>query len=332
MNEDDKYLWDRSGEPDRDVAQLEAELARHRWSGKLPAGPLPARAPARRVPLALAAGLVALAVAGGLWLWSQAGDSRPAAPLAAGPVYRAEALSGAVAAGDLHAGDRLVTDAGTRARVAIADVGAIVVEPDSSLRIERPGPELAADAEHLLWLERGAITASIFAAPRLFQLGTPSGLAVDLGCIYTARVNDDGTTALTVVAGQVSFETPERRVTVPSGASTSAAPGRGPFTPTWDRAPQAWRDAVARLDHLAAHGGDGLDAALDAVLLTDQPDDSLTLWHLLAWPALPLAARARVAERLAELVPPPGEVDRQACLALDGRALAAWRDALGWSW
>jgi hypothetical protein len=330
---DDKYLWDGSGEPDRAIAALESELARHRWSGRLPQESLPARAPVRRVPLALAAGLVAVAaLAGGLWLWSQDGTTAPQAPLADGPTYRAEALAGTVVAGDLHAGDRLVTDAGTRARVAIGELGSIVVEPDSSLRFERPGPALAADAEHLLWLERGAITASIFAAPRLFQLGTPSGLAVDLGCIYTARVEDDGTTLLTVKAGQVSFEAEQRRVTVPSGASTRAMPGRGPATPTWDRAPAAWRAAVARLDELAASGAGGLDAVLDTVLATDQPDDSLTLWHLLAWSALPQAARERVAERLAQLVPPPTGAGRQECLALDVQALAAWRDALGWSW
>ncbi len=237
-----------------------------------------------------------------------------------------------MAAADLRAGDRLVTDADTRARLEIGEIGAVVVEPESTLRIERPGPELAADAEHLLWLERGALTASIFAAPRLFQLGTPSGLAVDLGCVYTARVEDDGTTRLTVVSGQVSFETPERRVTVPSGASTAAVPGLGPLTPTWDRAPDAWRAAVARLDHLVAHGGTGIDGALDSVLATDQPEDSLTLWHLLAWPALSQAGRARVAERLEQLVPAPAEADRLDCLALDATALNAWRDALGWSW
>jgi hypothetical protein len=326
---DDRYLWDGSGAPDPEVAALESELARHRWSGRLPQDALPARAPRRRVPLSLAAGLLAAAVlAGGLWLRSR--DGAPAA--AEGPVYRAEALEGAVAGGDLRAGDRLVTDAVTRARVGIGELGSVVVEPGSTLRFERPGPDLAHDAEHLLWLERGAITASIFAAPRLFQLGTPSGLAVDLGCVYTARVHEDGSTQLTVVAGQVSFETEQRRVTVPSGASTLAVPGLGPATPTWDDAPEAWRAAVAQLDHLVASGGAGADALLDRVLATDEPDDSLTLWHLLAWPALPEAARARVAQRLAQLVPPPQEAGLDACLALDATALEAWRGALGWSW
>lgn len=336
MNDDrDEYLWERHGAPDPEVVALEGELARHRWSGTLPQVALP---PAARTPRtawrpAAAASLAAAALfAVSLWWWSRADEAHvaPAHYLAESPVYRAEALAGALSSGELRAGDRLVTDAGTRARLEVGDIGSLVVESDSVLRIERPGPALAADAEHLLWLERGAVTASIFAAPRLFQLGTPAGLAVDLGCVYTARVQDDGTTRLAVVSGQVAFEAEQRRVTVPSGASTVARPGRGPQTPAWDDAPETWRDAVERLDAQLAAGA--TPGALDEVLATGREQDGLTLWHLLAWEAVPEPARARVHDRLAQLAPPPADVSRAACLALDEDALEAWRAALGWSW
>ncbi|HEX5010671.1 MAG TPA: hypothetical protein VFY71_09730 [Planctomycetota bacterium] len=327
---DDDYLWDRSGEPDRTVSALESELARHRWSGRLPQAPLPVRASRRAWrPLSLAAGLAAVAL--GAWLLRDALSGPAPAPLADGPVYRAEALSGALTASEFRAGERLVTDADTRARVEIGDVGSLILEPDSALRVERPSPALAADAGHLLWLEHGALTASIFAAPRLFQLGTPSGLAVDLGCVYSARVEDDGVTLLSVITGQVAFETPERRVTVPHGASTRAVPGRGPDTPTWDGAPIDWRQAVAHLDEAVADGAP-VDTPLAAVLSTDRAADSLTLWHLLAWSALPRPAREAVADRLAALAPAPAAAPRGACLELDTAALDAWRATLGWSW
>lgn len=330
------WLWDRRGEPDPQVAALESELARHRWSGRLPQVELPRSAePARRAAWrpALAASLAAAALfAGSLWWWSRSGSSHvaPAQYLESALAYRAEALAGTLDAAELRTGDRLVTDAATRARVAVGDIGSLVVEPDSVVRIERPGPGLAADAEHLLWLERGAVTASIFAAPRLFQLGTPAGLAVDLGCVYTARVQDDGTTRLAVVSGQVAFEAEQRRVTVPSGASTVARPGRGPQTPAWDDAPQAWRAAVERLDEQVARGA--APEALDGVLAGARAEDSLTLWHLLAWPALQRDDRARVLDRLAQRAPLPEGVSREACLALEEGALEAWRDELGWSW
>src|SRR6185436_18144034 len=118
---------------------------------------------------------------------------------------------------------------------------------------------------------------------------------------------------LSVITGQVAFETPQRRVTVPHGASTRAVPGRAPDTPVWDDAPEAWRQAVARFDDAVAAGAP-LDASLGAVLATDRADDSLTLWHLLAWAALPREERAAVADRLATLVPAPAAAPREACL------------------
>jgi hypothetical protein len=71
MNED--YLWDKSGEPDPEIQQLEQTLGRLRY--KRPDQPLPlprlARAwyqPKFSPALAIAATLVILVLAGGLWL------------------------------------------------------------------------------------------------------------------------------------------------------------------------------------------------------------------------------------------------------------------------
>jgi hypothetical protein len=71
MNED--YLWDKSGEPDPEIQQLEQTLGRLRY--KRPAQPLPLPTLARpwyrpgfSPMLAIAATLVILVLAGSLWL------------------------------------------------------------------------------------------------------------------------------------------------------------------------------------------------------------------------------------------------------------------------
>jgi hypothetical protein len=363
----DDFLWDGSGPPDPEVQALQRALAPARYRpGRAVALP-PAR---RRVTSPLAAALIAatlLVTALGLWsAWGDAADvpasgdghgdvasGTPAHDPASTPApgaprdgtapadtaaYRAEALSGALELSELRAGDRLVTDAATRARLTIGGIGSVVVEPETQLRVESAEGAADPDAEHLLYLERGTLTASIFAAPRLFQVGTPSGIAVDLGCVYTARVDDDGGTLLSVLTGQVAFEADERRVTVPSGASTRARPGSGPGTPVWDDAPAPWRAALERVDELAARRepeaglAAKLASALDSVLATERREDSLPLWHLASWSRLPEAERARVVERLAVLVPPPEGVTAQACLALDAEALTAWREEFAWGW
>ncbi|MHC5211088.1 MAG: FecR family protein [Planctomycetota bacterium] len=376
----DDYLWDRSGEPDPTVAKLEGALAQERWRGPLgdlaemdatvdegygeSPGPAPgARRPLRWLPRALAAGLIFfLLTAVGLSVWhgimEPRNGERPVGPdpVAQAPdaqPYRFEVLDGApridgvsAAAGaplEVEVGTAVETDAASRALVHVGDIGSVELGTDSRLRVGDLADAGDPEAGYLLHLDRGLLTASIFAAPRLFQLGTPSGIAVDMGCVYTAHVDEAGTTRLHVDLGQVSFETERRKVLVPSDASTRAWPGVGPGTPVWDDAPQEWREAVERYDELTLRDGTapGIDdmprgALLDSVLATERSEDSLTLWHLLAHASdvdgADGADGARVYERLAALAPPPEGVTREACLVGDEAALLAWRDVMGWAW
>jgi hypothetical protein len=89
MNED--YLWDKSGEPDPDIEQLEQTLGRLRF--KRPAEPLPLPATSRwssRLSfsplLAAAAALLIMLLAGGIWLSLRRSSSTEGAnPLATKP-------------------------------------------------------------------------------------------------------------------------------------------------------------------------------------------------------------------------------------------------------
>jgi hypothetical protein len=350
-----------------DLARMDA-AAEAGSEERADADPLPDEHPQRLwVPRAIAASLIVFALAlVGVAVWhgivkpqggpspvAQAPDAPGASdtPLAAYAVrYRLDVLDGtpridgvgAAAGAPLAVGPgaAVETDAAARARVHVGDIGSVELGPGSRLRVGAPSASEAPDADYLLHLDRGTLTASIFAAPRLFQLGTPSGIAVDMGCIYTAQVDESGATRLHVDLGQVSFETAGRKVLVPSDASTRAWPGVGAGTPVWDDAPADWRAAVERYDERTLRGAGTPDAAgpdagtqaaaLEAVLATDRPRDSLTLWHLLAH--ADDQDRARIYARLAALEPPPEGVTREGCLAGDSAQLLRWRDALGWAW
>ena len=329
MSED--YLWDRGGPPDPELERLERALSPYRWRGPSPAwedGNLrpgyAEKSPWRfGLPVALAAG--ALLVCGTLWWPGRRQDAAPAH-------YRIEYLAGkftaAAAGGAVPLGERLITDPATRARLHVGDIGVVELEPESELHVMEPSGD---GADYQLFLARGRLTASIFAAPRLFQVGTPSGLAVDLGCVYRATVEDDGGALLQVISGRVSFEGAARAALVPAGASVRAYPDLGPGTPVWDDAPEAWRAAVAYLDRppAAKDPAAGLAEALDTVLATGRERDSLTLWHLLGHADRQL--RARVYDRLARLAPPPPGVTRDGCVAGDARELERWRDTFAWN-
>ena len=367
------YLWDRSGAPDPEIVALEGALASRRWSGRLPEAlePTPVVPLSRGerfmrlVPRALAASLIAAGlVAAGLAAWhgfmeprAQPGSEDVIADLPAPPSppstippaaspYSIESSDGAfeveaarAADGALVAGTRLVTQPESRVTLRVGPIGRVTVEPETRLRIEDATAHAGATSggEYLLWLERGSISASIFAAPRLFQLGTPSGIAVDMGCIYTASVDDEGVTRLAVTLGQVSFETPQRHVLVPAGASARAWPGRGPGTPVWDDARPGLRPCIDSIDEFGGKPEDDLLAresvavALAGIANSARPEDSLSLWHLVDSP-FTLFARSGAYEQLAALAPPPEGVTREGCLARDREQLLKWRDILGWAW
>src|SRR5262249_46209466 len=88
---------------------------------------------------------------------------------------------------NLGLGQLLETDAGSKATIAIADTGAIEVEPGARVRLLE-----SASGRKRLKLERGTIHATIWAPPGEFVVDTPAAMAVDLGCVYTLQVNDSG--------------------------------------------------------------------------------------------------------------------------------------------
>jgi hypothetical protein len=218
--------------------------------------------------------------------------------------------------GSLRPGERLATDSASSASLRVGTLGNVEVEPDSRLRLVASGP-----SEQRLALERGRISATIAAPPRVFLVDTPSARAIDLGCAYTLDVDVMGATFLRVTSGWVELEWEGRRSLVPAGSACRSKPGVGPGTPYLVDAPQALRTALYNFDF--ENGG---DAALEVVLRNARYEDGLMLWHLL--PKTSGRARENVFGWLATYVPPPEGVTGDGILALDAGMLDAYRRKL----
>lgn len=334
----DDYLWDPSASPDPEVADLERALRPLRHVDK----PAPiAEKPVARRDRSRAARwiLLAAAVAVSAFLWAfitrspRGIDARLLPPKAlkiddTAPRFAVERLEGApkvgaapiAAAGSLVVGQWLETDASSRAKIAVAEIGEVEVGEGSRIRLTATGP-----MQHRLDLERGAISAKVLAPPRLFVVGTPSATAFDLGCAYALEVDDQGAGALHVHSGWVSLEDGARTAVVPAGASCRTKKGAGPGTPSFDDAPVKLREALARFDF---EGGG--DAALGEVIALARKRDALTLWHLIS--RTEGAARKKVYDRLRALAPPPVDVGEPEILKLDRPALDRWMGDLRVTW
>jgi hypothetical protein len=306
---DERYLWDRSGDPDPEIQRLEKTLGRFRG----PRGPLqlPARGRPRFPRILLAAAAISAAAIGLLW----------AARSSLLPRWRVEAVAGAplldsrpiAPSSALEVGRSVETDGASRAAVSAGAFARIAVAPGSRLRLLRSGP-----LQQRFALDRGAISAKISAPPRLFVVETPSARAVDLGCEYTLEVAPSGAGVLRVETGWVSFERGGRESIVPAGASCATRAGQGPGTPYYEDAAIELRSALERFDF---EGGG--DAALSQILASARKRDGLTLWHLLQ--RVDGSAPERIYDRFAALVPPPTEVTRAGVLTGDSAMLEKWR-------
>jgi hypothetical protein len=323
------YLWDGSGPPDPDVVRLERVLGalaadpatytdRRHMPTFPPRAPRVVRTTSRR--FVVAAGLAAAVVcAAGVWIARQAVSAGwDVERVEGGPAVDGDVIAGA---GRLHVGDWLVTDAASKARMEVADVGEVEVEPNTRLRLLR-----ARSGEHRLSLAQGTIHARIWASPGQFYVSTPSSVAVDLGCAYTLHVDPNGAGLVRVELGWVGFESHGREAFIPEGAVCATRPGVGPGTPRYEDAPAGFAQALDVLDF--SPGDDPRrGASLDLVLERSRRRDALTLWHLLTRGSRD--ERARVYDRMAALAPPPAGATRDAVLAGDRAAIDAWWNTLG---
>lgn len=288
---------------------------------------------------AIGAGIAWLSIAGG-------DDPTPVSPALGGsfvagldlPTYEVTLLAGAATlfAAGAKSGVRL---SGGGRPVALPVGGTVATEGEGSVEIQAPRigrvtlgdsavlrlDSLAADL-HRFHLDRGRMRASILppgsgVKPRLFQVGTPAGVAVDLGCIYEILVDGDGKTSVEVTFGCVVFEVEDGEVWVTSGHRMRAERGKPLGLPVANVASDGVRAAARAFDE--APGDGARRAALQDLLARSETSEKLTLWNLLRRVDRP--ERKDVFDRLVSLHPLPKGLDPERVLDLDPEALTELR-------
>jgi hypothetical protein len=222
--------------------------------------------------------------------------------------------------GKLAVGQFLETDANSRARVQVANIGQVEIAPNSRIQLVK-----TQSTEHRLSLELGVLHAKILAPPRLFIVDTPSAVAVDLGCEYTLEVDNEGNSKLHVTAGFVALERDGRESIVPAGAICFTRRGKGLGTPFFDDAAAEFQAALLKFDF--ENGG---SESLQTIIKAASSYDTLTLWHLLS--RVPKNEREKVFDAITVSVKPPASVTRGGILRLDKKMLELWRTEIEKLW
>jgi ferric-dicitrate binding protein FerR (iron transport regulator) len=238
----------------------------------------------------------------------------------AGPSWEVTGLPGT---SQLRPGDVLQTDTRSKAEVKIANIGQLLISPNTRIRLL-----VTKSDQHRIALDRGKVDAQTWAPPRLFIVDTPSASAIDLGCKYSLEVQDDGSSLLHVTLGLVALERNGYDTIVPAGAFCRTRRGTGPGTPFFEDSSTELQSALQRVDSLDE--GPERTQQLEIVIREAHVRDGLSLWHLL--PHVDAQSRGLIYDRLAQLLPPPPDVTRDGIVALDPKMLDSWKKVVSQLW
>ena len=245
-------------------------------------------------------------------------------PKAASPTWEVASLAGAPSIGGtkmngtekIAVGEWLATDNVSRAKIKVADIGFVEIDPNSRVQFVS-----TQSSEHRIALKKGKLSAFILAPPRLFVVDTPSATAVDLGCAYMLEVDEAGNSLLHVTSGWVSFVLGGHESFIPAGAMCVTRKGEGVGTPYFADASDVFKATLQKLDF---GKGEITNTLVKTILTEARSEDALTLWHLLEQEKWQAALRGQIFDRLAELTPPPARITRTGILQGDHQMLTRW--------
>jgi hypothetical protein len=307
------YLWDRAGKADPEIEHLESVLKSYAirtleldWTRLAVYGTATSFGTQhrhRRIQLSAVCALTVVVVAG--LLVRSRFEWRPGAPWKVAMLDGMPRITGGGAASKtLAVGQSLITDAESRARVHVANLGVVDVEPSSEVRL------VATDSKrHHLVLQYGTISAHMWAPPFSFEVGTPSADLFDLGCAFDLHTERTGLGWVRVTSGWVQFETPIRKILIPAGAESITRPSVGPGTPYYLDSFAEFRAGITAFD-TAGDDETIRKHAVETILQNARKRDAFTLLVLLT--ELPRSARVPVLRQLEQFVAiPPGYTEEQ---------------------
>jgi hypothetical protein len=262
----DKYLWDRTGEPDPEIIRLETVLAQYRYSAPTK------RSHARNLKLLAVAACLALFALGAIWL------------------HRSPLSQWQIAGERIVVGQTIDTTDHPSTKLEAPFFGEVSLDANSRLQVLP-----SSGGNQRLALRRGTMHALIWAPPASFLVETPSAKTIDLGCSYTLTVLPDDSGMLSVQTGWVAFQDGSIESFIPAGAICHTRPRLGPGLPYFESASSDLREAVSKYDSTAGR------ESLNTILSSARKEDALTLWHLVVRTSG--ADRDLVVQRFAALIP-----------------------------
>lgn len=196
----DEYLWDRSGELDPEIDQLEKQLGKYRCEQHQFYAPK------------------------SVWHWYAVAAGVVIA-LMAGWQYWPTTPSDWIMNGQTLAVNRVIgIDKPTE--VEVGSIGRLNFKPGSRFRILKSAVD-----EEVMELLEGSFDALIIANPYVFRVVTEPARLDDLGCAYEVSLNDQGNGKVAVSSGWVRVNGRDQESLVKQGYEVDLIKGQAPSIP-----------------------------------------------------------------------------------------------------
>ena len=213
-------------------------------------------------------------------------------------------------------GQFIQTNNVSRAELVIADIGKIIIEPNTKVYFVK-----GSDGNNRINVEYGTINADMNSNGKTFFVEMPSAVATDNGGKYTMTIDSLGDGFVFVKSGKVDVESPNRAAIVPAGNIVLTKKNIGVGTPFNENSSPKFRNALFSYDF-----GKCNDACVAILLNAAKMSDAVTLVNLM--PNVDKEYSDKVYTKLANFVPPPSNINTDSIPFIDEEKLNQWIDKI----
>ncbi len=213
-------------------------------------------------------------------------------------------------------GQWIQTDAISRAELMVANLGKVIIEPNSRIVFVKN-----AEGNNRILVNYGTIQTTMNPNSRSFFVEMPSAVATDNGGSYTITVDSTGDGLVFVKSGKVEVESHNREAVIPAGNIVLTKKNYGVGTPFNENASPKFRNALFNYDF-----GKCNDACVTTLLNNAKMSDAVTLVNLI--PNVQGTDKEKVYTKLVNFVPPPNTVQGDSIFSMDEKKLNDWIDKI----
>lgn len=238
--------------------------------------------------------------------------------------WKVSNLQGAPTIGDvtmntvdsIKEGQWIQTNGSSRAELIVADIGKIIIEPNSKIIFVK-----GTDGNNRILVEYGTINADMKSQPKTFFVEMPSAVASDLGGDYTLTIDSTGDGLVYVRSGKVQVESSGRDAIVPAGNLVMTRKDIGVGTPFNENSSPKFKNALFNFDFGKCSG-----SCVNVLLNSAKLSDAVSLVNLI--PKISDEYKHEVYAKVSNFVPPPNVIKQDSIPYIDESQINEWVDKI----